>query len=228
MEICQERFFLITKDIFDIENYLSLCIPDYKQVIDGSGDSYKLKVRRDSMLDTRRFEYPYVWLNTPLSAKSILDVGGGATSFCFYTAERVKEYTMLDIDPNIGKELEVIQSHTRRFHNVSFKLGSALDIPYPDESFDCTYCISVLEHVGKAPEIIRGLQEMRRVTRKGGVVIATFDVRLGESKEINMDDVYLVADEMKLTMDKFDITKAILKTFDVGGVFTVACVVMTR
>lgn len=46
-------------------------------------------------------------------------------------------------------------------------------LPFPDESFDVVYSWSVLEHV-RYPELV--VQEMARVTRKGGVSIHAIDL----------------------------------------------------
>lgn len=46
---------------------------------------------------------------------------------------------------------------------------SALELPFPDASFDCVYSYGVLHHI---PDIERALQEIRRVLRKGGTLLA--------------------------------------------------------
>ena len=49
--------------------------------------------------------------------------------------------------------------------------GSVTALPFPDESFDVTCSFKVLAHV---PQIGKGLAEMARVTRPGGVILAEF------------------------------------------------------
>jgi SAM-dependent methyltransferase len=49
--------------------------------------------------------------------------------------------------------------------------GSVTDLPFEDASFDVVGSFKVLAHV---PEIGRALEEMVRVTRPGGVVLAEF------------------------------------------------------
>jgi SAM-dependent methyltransferase len=224
-EVTSERFFLITKDIYDLETYLSSHIVGYKHKVDGAGDSYNLNVLRDSMLDTRRYEYPYVRLNIPKSAESILDIGGGNTSFCFYMSERCRDYTILDIDNHLVYELATVQFNTTKFKNVTFKLGSALEIPYPDNSFDASLCVSVLEHVGKADAVIKTIEEMKRVTKSGGTIILTFDVRVNPSKEIDVEDVKKVAKHFNLKIEDMEMLRTTFKVID-SEVFTVACLTM--
>jgi ubiquinone/menaquinone biosynthesis C-methylase UbiE len=50
-------------------------------------------------------------------------------------------------------------------------VGSVTSLPFQDASFDCVYSFKVLAHV---PDIGRGLAEMARVTRPGGVILAEF------------------------------------------------------
>ena len=54
--------------------------------------------------------------------------------------------------------------------NVTIEGASAVDLPFPDESFDAVYSLYVLEHV---PDRHRSLREARRVLRRGGRMIAT-------------------------------------------------------
>lgn len=58
-----------------------------------------------------------------------------------------------------------------RERGLDVKLGSATDLPYDDASFDVVCSFKVLAHV---PEITKALQEMVRVTRPGGHVLAEF------------------------------------------------------
>jgi ubiquinone/menaquinone biosynthesis C-methylase UbiE len=49
--------------------------------------------------------------------------------------------------------------------------GSALELPFPDASFDVTCSFKVLAHI---PEIEKALGEMARVTRPGGTIVAEY------------------------------------------------------
>jgi SAM-dependent methyltransferase len=50
--------------------------------------------------------------------------------------------------------------------NVHFQVGSALDIPFPDSSFDCVIFSGVIQHVERP---MRALREIGRVTKPGGM-----------------------------------------------------------
>jgi 2-polyprenyl-3-methyl-5-hydroxy-6-metoxy-1,4-benzoquinol methylase len=56
-----------------------------------------------------------------------------------------------------------------------FELGSILDIPHPDDSFDTVVCTDVLEHLVE-PDVPRALSELYRVTRRS--LFATIATRL--------------------------------------------------
>jgi ubiquinone/menaquinone biosynthesis C-methylase UbiE len=58
-----------------------------------------------------------------------------------------------------------------RLRGLDVRQGSAVDLPYPDASFDVTCAFKVLAHV---EPIERALSEMVRVTRPNGVVLAEF------------------------------------------------------
>jgi SAM-dependent methyltransferase len=53
------------------------------------------------------------------------------------------------------------------------RLGDILDIPYSNNSFDATLCIAVLHHLDTKDKMIRGIQELLRVTKIGGRILIT-------------------------------------------------------
>ncbi len=46
-----------------------------------------------------------------------------------------------------------------------FRVGSILDLPFPDEAFDTLICTDVLEHLDES-DVLRALHELRRVARR--------------------------------------------------------------
>lgn len=214
-----ERFFLITKDIFDLESYLATHIKGNRQNINGTGASDNLSVFRDSLHHTRRYEYPYTMLNVPLDAETILDVGGGS-SFSYYMAEQVKEVYVLDIDQKVGDELEQIKECTRRFKNMQFQLGDARNLPFADNLFDVTTCISVLEHMDDK-NLILALSEMMRVTKPTGVVIVTLDVQLDGSAGIDLGDLHKLSNVLQIPVS--DLAYSTLFSVIGGHLYGVAC-----
>jgi len=70
-----------------------------------------------------------------------------------------------------GLDLEPASLMEARVHapTASLTCGDALDLPYPDNSFSVTYCHFLLLWV-RDPQ--RALEEMKRVTKPGGYVLA--------------------------------------------------------
>ncbi len=60
-----------------------------------------------------------------------------------------------------------------------FELGSILDIPYPEDSFDTVVCTDVLEHLAEQ-DVPKALSELNRVTRRS--VFATIATRPDRDK----------------------------------------------
>ena len=54
----------------------------------------------------------------------------------------------------------------------------ALDLAFPDESFDAIFSSSSIEHFGDFADVRRGVEEMFRVLRPGGVVALSTEFRL--------------------------------------------------
>ena len=90
----------------------------------------------------------------------VLDVGCGDKPYLPLVADYAESYVGLDSVP--GPYVDDV--------------GSADDLPYPDESFDLVLCTQVLEHV---PEPGQAIAEIHRVLRPGGsALISTHGVFL--------------------------------------------------
>lgn len=87
-----------------------------------------------------------------LQNQRVLDVGAGTG----YLQDVVANYVGLDISAS-----------ARRYFHKPFVQASATDMPFHDGEFDVVWSIWVLEHV-PTPE--QALQEIRRVTKDGGIV----------------------------------------------------------
>jgi len=132
----------------------------------------------EKLIEQRRFMWneDYVALLANLigldSGKSIADIGCGlgylGHTYCKFTAPDGKYF---GVDQN-KKLLQMARKGTgtrgscRRF---SFVQGSAMDVPFEDESFDVTMCQTLLMHL-RDPET--AVREMARITKKRGKVVA--------------------------------------------------------
>ena len=100
----------------------------------------------------------------------ILDVGCGTGSVEIRLSRlHVPQITLFGIDRLVDRA--IIAERTTDGHNLraSFAAADACHLPFPDGTFDCTFCVAVLQHV---PDTSEALREFARVTRPGGRILA--------------------------------------------------------
>jgi ubiquinone/menaquinone biosynthesis C-methylase UbiE len=95
--------------------------------------------------------------------KDILEVGCGTGLVLMRLRKFARSVKGVDLSPGMLEKAKA-----RGFDAV---VGSATELPFADESFDVACSFKVLAHV---PDIEKALDEMTRVVRPGGVVIAEF------------------------------------------------------
>jgi SAM-dependent methyltransferase len=89
----------------------------------------------------------------------LLDVGCGSGWSTLAFAEAGYDATGVDLNPAAFEPPPHESLHLGQ--------GSAIDIPFPENSFDVVVCYQCIEHV---PDPGRALKEMMRVCRSGGIV----------------------------------------------------------
>ncbi len=93
---------------------------------------------------------------------TILDLGCGKGEIANGLIQRGGKLTCLDLSRPSIKHCAAINPDAKIFH------GTALNVPFADNSFDHTISIGVLHHT---PDPQQGLREAARVTTPGGKVI---------------------------------------------------------
>jgi SAM-dependent methyltransferase len=106
----------------------------------------------------------------PKPGKRILDVGcGTGTAEAALVRLRVSQLKLVGVD-RIAERVKVA---TGRLHGmnarVGYTAGDACHLPFPDQVFDATFCVAVLQHIRDVRE---ALLEFARVTRPGGRIVA--------------------------------------------------------
>lgn len=96
----------------------------------------------------------------------VLDVGCGSGQVSRCIAERHPRARVSGIDLSLG-QVERARARTRDLSNVEFHVGDAMNLQYPDETFDTVLSAASIKHW---PDQARGLEQMRRVCKKGGRV----------------------------------------------------------
>ncbi len=104
------------------------------------------------MLGDRKFE-------------SALEVGYGAGAVLVSLAPSVNKLVGIDLDAD---PVVVKQALLSRGLAADLRKGSVYELPYDDGAFDLVVCFSVFEHLH---EFSRGLAEVRRVLRAGGLFL---------------------------------------------------------
>ena len=91
-------------------------------------------------------------------------------------AHRVKRWTATDL----GRETIAVAEQVARtrlseevFSRLRFEVADGTALPYPDESFDVTVSMSTVDHIVEPEGRQRFIDEMARVTRRGGRVVLT-------------------------------------------------------
>ena len=106
------------------------------------------------------------WL-APTAGLRWLDIGCGNGAFTELLVQRCAPSDVHGIDPSPG-QLAFARSRSTT-HAVSFALGDAMALPYADRQFDAAVMALVVVFVAD-PQ--RGLREMARVLRPGGMAAA--------------------------------------------------------
>lgn len=207
--LLERSFFERTKALYELEKALGTPI-------------------QDSVHWTRRFEYPWVIgkLRDNIElAKTILDVGAGATALQFLLADLGHMMHSVDPDPAAVEWIRERgwkrEPEERVVLTNNYQLPS---LPFRDAQFDTSICISVLEHLPK-DQVLPSIRELLRVSRKE--VLITMDVVLGTRHPTQMDQSDFNQHMQTLKVEIPEPNNRI--TFQMEGyLFGVACLHLTR
>lgn len=98
-----------------------------------------------------------------LRGKTFLDGGSGGGHFSAEACRRGAEVTSLDVG-------EALLAQVAKRCESKRVVGSLLEIPFPDGTFDVVMSTEVIEHT---PDPLRALRELARVVKPGGILAVT-------------------------------------------------------
>jgi ubiquinone/menaquinone biosynthesis C-methylase UbiE len=101
---------------------------------------------------------------------NVLDVGCGTGDFLRLLAPIVAPGKAVGLDLSETMIAEAVQRSAENRENLSFRLGSALELPFPAGSFDRILATQVLLHI---PDPWTALAEMKRVLAPTGLICVT-------------------------------------------------------
>jgi SAM-dependent methyltransferase len=131
---------------------------------------------RDRMPSYRAMFRNLVDLLAPAPGNRILDVGCGSGALDRQLAERLGEGARIDaVDVNPFLLREAAELAADFGERIRFAPGSATALPFPDQTFDCVFSVTVLEEC----DAEKAIAEMVRVTRPGGrvgIVVRAIDL----------------------------------------------------
>lgn len=110
---------------------------------------------------------PFIAFAGIADGDSILDLGCGTGSLAFALAARAEPSRIVGLD--IAAPYVAAARARARDPRLSFHIGDAAALDFPDGRFDRCYSQLALNFV---PQPVRAVREMRRVTRPGGTVAA--------------------------------------------------------
>lgn len=164
---------------------------------------------------SRRWEYPYVyerlaaWITRRAADAQagagggvrILDAGSGLTFFPHFLCRElpVEGVECCDRDPAMARDAARLVPPASE--KVRYDTRDLANLGFPDESFDCIYCISVLEHTAERDRIAA---EFQRTLRPGGLLVVTIDVSLDGKAEIPRDEAAQLMGELERRFEALD------------------------
>jgi ubiquinone/menaquinone biosynthesis C-methylase UbiE len=106
----------------------------------------------------------------PVGGERLLEVGPGTGYYTLEVARWLSPVGRLDI---VDVQQEMLdhtmgRAHEEGFGNIEPTLADACELPFPDDTFDGAYLVTVL---GEIPDQDAALRELGRVVRPGGRIV---------------------------------------------------------
>lgn len=182
---------------------------------------------------SRHWEYPWVIENSGVIDKKGLRILDIAPDFTFpyagYLREAGHNVTYIDLEKRQWSD-KITWGMDRETLDKDFHIMDVCSMSFPDNTFDCIFCISVLEHIvcptqdpddPRLRELFdplaarKALAEMKRCIKPEGIIILTVDIYGGENWKPYFDrwDIFRDLESQGFDTDNFP-------DFDKGKIFS--------
>lgn len=172
----------------------------FKKLMDKKLRENGIEIKSSFLIKTlqqRKWEFYTSFYNADLkNTDVVLDTGAYNTYFCvllkdyvkkiyttdsFYWAERhhIKEFD-LPLPEQWMSEINKVEQN-----KLIAQKADLIDLPFKNNEFDKIFCISVIEHV---KDDLKGMEEMFRVLKRGGILLLTTEVNKRLSKPYSETD----------------------------------------
>ena len=118
----------------------------------------------------------------------VLDAGGTGTLLSYTLAMSGCEVHTIDLLEQKVVEAKAMSKHLE-LYNMRHVLGDAAAMEYDDNTFDCVFCICVIEHIEPVERQIKALHELARVLKPGGRLAMTFDYVIGKALQADGSEI---------------------------------------
>ena len=142
----------------------------------------------------------YAWAARLVNGLSVLDAACGEGYGSHLLAQSAARVDGVDIDPQAVAHAKAKYASDR----LQFYTASALDLPFPDDHFDCVVSFETLEHLAEHDQL---LNEFRRVLKPEGFLIIsspdkkTYSDDTGYQNEFHVRELY--RDELEQLLTRY-------------------------
>jgi len=108
--------------------------------------------------------------------------------------------------PNDFKGCDISEGFVRMCRNVGLDVvqADAVNLPFDDNSFDVTMSVAVLHHLSSTERRIKAIDEMLRVTKKGGRLLIEVWCYENNNRVINGNADSMITWKLRGTSDVFE------------------------
>ena len=143
----------------------------------------------------------------PSAAEQVIDIGSGLGGPSRYLAATFGcRVSGIDLTPEFVETATALTARVGLSDRVDFRVGSALELPFPDASFGCAWSQNVAMNIADRPGYYG---EMHRVLRPGGRV-AIQDVAVGNGVALDFPVMWANRPEISFLRTPED-TRAMLE-----------------